>query len=84
MLHAVLSFCMLAISCQTVPITGREQLQLVSSEQVRTMSFDAYRDFLSKNEVIRGTSEAEQVIEWGEEFRRRLRGISRSEICPIV
>jgi predicted Zn-dependent protease len=49
------------LSCQTVPITGREQLSLVSSEEIRTMSLDAYRDFLSKHEVIRGTPEAEQV-----------------------
>jgi predicted Zn-dependent protease len=48
-------------SCQTVPITGREQLSLVSSAQIRAMSLDAYRDFLSKNEVIRGTPEADQV-----------------------
>jgi predicted Zn-dependent protease len=48
-------------SCQTVPITGREQLSLVSSAQIRAMSLDAYRDFLSKNEVIRGTPEANQV-----------------------
>jgi len=52
---------LLVLSCQTVPITGREQLSLVSSEQIRAMSLDAYRDFLSKNEVIRGTPEAEQV-----------------------
>jgi predicted Zn-dependent protease len=53
--------CVLFLSCQTVPITGREQLSLVSSEQMQTMSLDAYRDFLSKNEVVRGTPEAEQV-----------------------
>ena len=53
--------CFLVFSCQTVPITGREQLSLVSSEQIQAMSLDAYRDFLSKHEVIRGTPEAEQV-----------------------
>lgn len=52
---------LLVHSCQTVPITGREQLSLVSSAQIRAMSLDAYRDFLSKNEVIRGTPEADQV-----------------------
>jgi predicted Zn-dependent protease len=50
-----------SLSCQTVPITGREQLSLVSSEQIRAMSLDAYREFLSKHEVVHGTSEAEQV-----------------------
>jgi predicted Zn-dependent protease len=49
------------LSCQTVPITGREQLRLVSSQQIRAMGVDAYQEFLSKNDVIRGTAEAQQV-----------------------
>jgi predicted Zn-dependent protease len=59
-----------SLSCQTVPITGREQLNLVPSQQIQAMSLDAYRDFLSKNEVIRGTPEAEQVNRVGRRIER--------------
>lgn len=66
---SVLSW-VLFLSCQTVPITGREQLRLVSSEQIRAMSLDAYREFLSKHEVIRGTPEAEQVNQVGRRIKK--------------
>jgi len=62
-------FLIFLSSCQTVPITGRGQLSLVSSDQMQAMSLDAYRDFLSKNEVIRGTPEAGQVQRVGGRIR---------------
>ncbi|MFZ7110657.1 MAG: hypothetical protein ACOWYE_03155 [Desulfatiglandales bacterium] len=42
-------FWFLLLSCQSVPITGRRQLNLVSSEQIQAMSLDQYRDFLLKH-----------------------------------
>jgi predicted Zn-dependent protease len=60
---------LLAVACQSVPVTGRTQLQLVPSEQILAISSEAYRDFLSKHEVIRGTAEAKQVNRVGERIR---------------
>lgn len=57
----VLSIIGLIIACQTVPITGRQQLSLVPSETVLSMSYTNYREFLSKNEVITDTEEAKMV-----------------------
>lgn len=57
----ILCFFLSLISCETVPITGRQQLSLVSSAQLNSLSFQAYRDFLSKNTVIRGTPQANMV-----------------------
>jgi predicted Zn-dependent protease len=56
-------FCLLFIisACETVPITGRQQLSLVSSQELNSMSFDAYRSFLSKNQVVRDTPQAYMV-----------------------
>lgn len=48
-------------SCQTVPITGRQQLSLVPSETVLSMSIGSYNEFLSKHRVIEGTPEAQMV-----------------------
>ncbi len=57
----ILCLLLSLVSCETVPITGRQQLSLVSSAQLNSLSFQAYRDFLSKNTVIRGTPQANMV-----------------------
>ncbi|HTP05699.1 MAG TPA: M48 family metallopeptidase [Nitrospirota bacterium] len=48
-------------SCQTVPITGREQLSFVPASQILPMSFDQYRDFLSKHTIVEHGEQAEMV-----------------------
>ncbi len=55
--------------CQTVPITGRQQLQLVPDQQVRSMAVDSYKEFLSENKVITGTPEAQMVKRVGDRIR---------------
>ena len=52
-------------SCQTVPITGREQLSFVPASQILPMSFDQYRDFLSKHKVVEQGEQAEMVTRIG-------------------
>jgi predicted Zn-dependent protease len=37
--------------CSTVPITGRSQLNLISSNEMNTMSFQQYDDFLKENKL---------------------------------
>ncbi len=51
----------LAVSCQTVPITGREQLSFVPAGQILPMSFNQYKDFLSKHKTIEQGEQAEMV-----------------------
>jgi predicted Zn-dependent protease len=63
------SLVILVAACSTVPVTGRQQLDLVPSNQVMTMSFDAYKDFLSKHDVVTGTPEAQMVRRIGENIR---------------
>ncbi|MCX5898127.1 MAG: M48 family metallopeptidase [Proteobacteria bacterium] len=58
------------VSCETVPITGRSQLSLVSSQELTTMSFQAYRDFLSKHPVVRNTPAAFMVQRAGGNIQR--------------
>ena len=50
-----------AFNCQTVPITGREQFSFVPSSQILPMSFDQYREFLSKHRVVEQGEQAEMV-----------------------
>lgn len=58
-LLVLLSF--LAVSCQTVPITGREQLSFVPTGQILPMSFNQYKDFLSKHKTVEQGEQAEMV-----------------------
>jgi predicted Zn-dependent protease len=50
-----------SFSCQTVPITGREQLSFVPASQILPMSFNQYRDFLSQHTVVEHGEQAEMV-----------------------
>ncbi len=59
----------LLMSCQTVPVTGRQQVHLIPDSQINAMSFDAYDDFLSKHKVIVNTDEARQVSRVGKNIK---------------
>jgi predicted Zn-dependent protease len=39
------------VSCATVPLTGRQQLNLVPAQQLLSMSFQSYDDFLKNNKL---------------------------------
>jgi len=56
-------------ACQTVPITGRQQLNIIPSETVLNMSYTNYREFLSENKVITNTEEAQMVKRVGQRIR---------------
>jgi predicted Zn-dependent protease len=53
------------VSCQPVPLTGRNQLILVPDSQVLSMSFSQYQGFLSSHQVISNTQEADEVARVG-------------------
>jgi len=48
----------LLISCSTVPITGRKQLNIIPSGEMLSMSFQQYDQFLSENQL---SKDAEQT-----------------------
>lgn len=56
----ILALCLL-LSCETVPITGRTQLSLVSDQQLNGLAFDSYKEFLSKNKLSTDVAETQQV-----------------------
>jgi len=58
------------VSCETVPITGRSQLSLVSSQELNNMGFQAYRDFIAKHQVVRNTPAAFMVQRVGGNIQR--------------
>lgn len=57
-------------ACSTVPITGRQQLNLVPASEINAMSEEEYNKFLAAHKVVTGTREAEGVKRIG----RRIQG----------
>lgn len=53
------------ISCSTVPITGRSQLNLIPDSELLAMSFQQYNDFLASNQVVNNTQNANMVTDVG-------------------
>lgn len=56
-----LHVALLMVSCQTVPITGRQQLSLVPSATILSMSYESYSDFLAKHKVIHNSDDSRMV-----------------------
>jgi len=57
-------------ACSTVPVTGRQQLDLVPSDQIMAMSADQYQKFMAEHEVITGTQDSRMVKRVGARISR--------------
>jgi len=71
-LFITMSAWLLAVAlaaCSTVPVTGRQQLDLVPAGQVMAMSATEYRKFMAGHEVVTGTEESRSVKRVGERIR---------------
>ncbi|MEX2336481.1 MAG: M48 family peptidase, partial [Fulvivirga sp.] len=55
------SAALLFVGCQTNPFTGEKNLNFVSNDQLFPASFEQYNQFLSENNVVTGTAEANMV-----------------------
>jgi predicted Zn-dependent protease len=60
MLKKIVLFSLLlaSVACSTVPITGRRQLSLVSSSEMQSMSYSAYRQVLDTSKVLNNNDAA--------------------------
>lgn len=56
------------ISCTTVPITGRSQLNFVKDETVLPASFEQYRGFLKENKISEDAKATTQLREIGKKI----------------
>ncbi len=55
-------------SCSTNPFTGKKTLALVPNSQLFPMAFQQYDQFLSENNVVTGTSEAQMITNIGQKI----------------
>jgi len=56
-----LIFFLMMIACQTVPLTGRQQLSIIPAGEMLALSATSYSDFLSKHTVITEGEDAQMV-----------------------
>jgi predicted Zn-dependent protease len=64
---------LILVSCQTVPITGREQISLIPSQQINAMSLDAYSKFTSEHQAVKNTPESQMVQRVGARIQDAVR-----------
>ncbi|MBE0596361.1 MAG: M48 family metallopeptidase [Desulfuromonadales bacterium] len=69
-LFGLLLFTLFIGACTTVPVTGRQQLDLVPDSSLVQASQQQYQQFLQENPVVRGTPESELVQRIGQQIRR--------------
>lgn len=59
----------IAIGCQKVPLTGRNQLAFVPNSQLLPMSFTNYKEVLDTSTVVNNGSQAEMIKRVGSRLR---------------
>jgi len=59
----------LAIGCQKVPITGRNQLKIIPDDQLLPLSAQNYREVLDTSRVVRSGSQADMIRRVGSRLR---------------
>ena len=64
----LLSLLVLA-ACETVPITGRQQINLYGDQELSTMAAREYRDIIRESTVIRTGAKAQQVQKVGNKIK---------------
>lgn len=62
------------LSCATVPITGRQQLDLVPDSQIMAMSYQQYAEFLKDSRISRDQQQTALVKKVGEDIQRAVEG----------
>lgn len=66
---SVLILWLLIYNCSTVPITGRKQLNLISTSEINSLSFKQYDEFLKQNKLSHDTISANMVKRVGKKIQ---------------
>ena len=78
-LFAAVIVILMATACETVPVTGRQQLNLVPENQIMQMSLSSYDEFLRNHKVIRGTEDAQMVKRVGDRIKKAVEQYMRQQ-----
>ncbi len=65
---SILLLGIVVVACSTNPFTGKSTLALVPNSQILPMAFQQYDQFLSENNVVTGTTDANMVKNVGQKI----------------
>jgi len=68
-LLSIACFLLLIHSCATVPVTGRRQLDLVSSSEINAMSATQYQDVIKKGPLSTNVEQTEMIKRVGKKIQ---------------
>jgi len=68
-LSPIVSLLLIIHSCATVPVTGRRQLDLVSSSEINTMSATQYQDVIKKGPLSTNVEQTEMIRRVGKRIQ---------------
>jgi len=66
---AIAAIVLFLVSCSTVPLTGRKQLNMIPSNELMAMSYQQYGDFLKENPPVNNTPDALMVKKVGKNIQ---------------
>ena len=69
-LPVLFGLALILLGCSQVPITGRQQLNLVPDSVMHSLSFQSYREFLSENKISSNAEQTQMVKRVGNRIRR--------------
>ena len=61
---------LIMVSCSTVPVTGRKQLNLIPESEMLSMSFSQYDQFLKTNKLSKNASQTQMVKRVGNNIEK--------------
>ena len=75
MKKSLIAFTLISIffiinSCRTVPITGREQLNIIPALQMMSMSYQQYSQFLSENKLSKNKKQTAMIKRVGAKIQK--------------
>ncbi len=62
--------CAIGYGCATVPVTGRKQLSLVSSDEINTMSAQQYQEVITKGPLSTNAEQTEMIRRVGARIQK--------------
>lgn len=63
-------FCMVSLSCTTVPLTGRRQFDFIPAETMLSLSYQQYGDFLKSNKLSTDQAQIQMVKRVGQRLQK--------------
>jgi predicted Zn-dependent protease len=70
LLMSVLAGSMFLVSCSSVPITGRNQLNIIPSSEMLSMSYQQYDEFMKEHKVSTDAAKTAMVRRVGQNIQR--------------